>query len=170
MREACRRDLQGISCPHYRLQSSDATEVIAWALANRVQTWGSLDSLALLNVAKRIETKDSIIPVLSVPTSLSDGEYSSIASATNDKTEVKTLFAPPENNPTLVILDLEVTATSPEQIRLSTGVRSVDYCVESPCRLAHVCTYVVSEGSDFGAPVFRNCAPAYHHLKLTKGT
>lgn len=120
---------------------TDGAKIIAWALANDV---GSEEDLSLLwaqgstranSPQASKEPNPPVIPVISVPTSLSGGEYQSIAGGTYDKTNEKRLFQPPAKNPAIVVLDPELTTTTPEWVWLSTGIRSVDHCVETLCSL-----------------------------------
>lgn len=73
------------------------------------------------------------MPIISIPTSLSAGEYSNFAGGTEDKSFRKHSFQKPLKGPRLVILDPELTATTPDSIWLSTGIRAVDHCVETIC-------------------------------------
>ncbi|KAJ9650796.1 hypothetical protein H2198_009901 [Neophaeococcomyces mojaviensis] len=114
---------------------TDAAKVISFALANNAQTEEDLDSLSAKGNKKQETINPPTIRQISVPTSLSGGEYSSFAGATNDKTKVKTLFTPPVQNPEIVILDPQLACTTPSQIWLSTGVRAIDHCVETLCSL-----------------------------------
>ena len=74
-----------------------------------------------------------MVPIISIPTSLSAGEYSDFAGGTNDKTHRKHSFQKPLRGPRLIILDPELTASTPDSIWLSTGIRAVDHCVETLC-------------------------------------
>lgn len=114
---------------------TDGAKIISWALANDVRNEGDLASLWSASPTKRENPKPPLIPVISVPTSLSGGEYQSIAGGTNDRTTAKCLFDPPVKNPALVVLDQELSTTTPEWVWLSTGIRSVDHCVETLCSL-----------------------------------
>jgi alcohol dehydrogenase class IV len=78
-------------------------------------------------------TQGSKVPIISIPTSLSAGEYSDFAGGTNDETHRKHSFQAPILGPRLIILDPELTATTPDKIWLSTGIRAVDHCVEILC-------------------------------------
>lgn len=80
---------------------------------------------------QRIDIHPPQIPIMSVPTSLSAGEYSNFAGATDDASKRKHSFQSPLKGPELVILDPQLTTTTPERIWLSTGVRAVDHCVET---------------------------------------
>ena len=70
---------------------------------------------------------------ISVPTTLSGGEFSAIAGVTDERTKVKELLRHPRIMPSAVILDPAITAHTPEWLWLSTGIRAVDHCVEGVC-------------------------------------
>ena len=98
----------------------------------------TFDDLAALPFDSPTKKKNIIspaIPIISVPTSLSGGEYSDFAGGTNDITHRKHSFSTPTKGPSLVILDAELTTTTPQSIWLSTGIRAVDHCVEALCSL-----------------------------------
>lgn len=114
---------------------TDAIKVIAWALANEVRNEDDLAKLADRKSPGYADFKPPTIRSISVPTSLSGGEYTSFAGATNDKTRSKELFSPPVQNPQVVVLDPEVAATTPGRLFLGSGVRAVDHCVETVCSL-----------------------------------
>ncbi|KIX95281.1 uncharacterized protein Z520_09198 [Fonsecaea multimorphosa CBS 102226] len=112
---------------------TDAAKVIAWMLANDIT---SAEGMEKLLSEGRKTFKDPVIRHIAIPTSLSGGEYQSIAGVTRDDgSQQKCLFEPPTRNPSIVVLDPELTTTTPERIWLSTGVRAVDHCVETLCSL-----------------------------------
>ncbi|KAJ5899721.1 hypothetical protein N7495_004465 [Penicillium taxi] len=111
---------------------TDAAKIIALALANEVKTYKELERISegpnrLLNIG------GSTIPIISVPTSLSAGEYTDWAGGTEDHSHRKYMFGPPLLGPELVILDPELAEATPDCIWLSTGMRSVDHIVEMLC-------------------------------------
>ncbi|ETI21874.1 hypothetical protein G647_05943 [Cladophialophora carrionii CBS 160.54] len=125
---------------------TDGVKVISWMLANGITTSEGLEALLAFSSASSTSSspsslssssfKDPEIYHVAVPTSLSGGEYQSIAGVTRDDgTNAKVLFQPPPRNPSLVVLDPGLTATTPPRIWLSTGVRAVDHCVETLCSL-----------------------------------
>ncbi len=114
---------------------TDGSKIIAWALANDVKDEEELATLWSASPTMRKDAKPPTIPIIAIPTSLSGGEYQRIAGGTNDKTHGKCLFEPPVKNPALVVLDPELSKTTPEWVWLSTGIRSVDHCVETLCSL-----------------------------------
>lgn len=114
---------------------TDAIKLIAWAGVNGVHDENDLSKLADRDSPGYASLKPPTIKTISVPTSLSGGEYTSFAGATNDRTFNKVLFAPPVQNPGMVVLDPEVAATTPSRLFLGSGVRAVDHCVETVCSL-----------------------------------
>ncbi|KAI2639813.1 putative Fe-containing alcohol dehydrogenase [Hypomontagnella submonticulosa] len=114
---------------------TDAAKVVSLALANDVSTHAELDTLCPTSPRKRDNIKPSKVPIVCIPTSLSGGEYSSFAGATNDETGQKHSFSGASQGPALVILDPELTTTTPEKVWLSTGIKAVDHCVETLCSL-----------------------------------
>src|SRR6516225_9689009 len=70
------------------------------------------------------------VPQVTVPTTLSAGEFSAIAGVTDERHRVKELFRHPQIIPRAVVLDPAVTLHTPEWLWLSTGIRAVDHCVE----------------------------------------
>ncbi|KAI3336359.1 putative Fe-containing alcohol dehydrogenase [Xylariaceae sp. AK1471] len=124
----------------------DAAKVVSYAIANSVSTPDELKSLSVGSASKRPNVRLSEIPIISIPTSLSGGEYSSFAGATNDADGRKHSFSGPEiKGPSLVILDPELATTTPPSVWLSTGVRAIDHCVETLCSLQS------NEGADEAA-------------------
>jgi alcohol dehydrogenase class IV len=70
---------------------------------------------------------------ITVPTTLSAGEFSAIAGVTDERRRVKELFRHPQIIPRAVVIDPAVTLHTPEWLWLSTGIRAVDHCVEGIC-------------------------------------
>ena len=70
---------------------------------------------------------------VTVPTTLSAGEFCAIAGVTDERRKVKELFRHPRIIPRAVILDPAITVHTPEWLFLSTGIRAVDHCVEGIC-------------------------------------
>ncbi|KAI9934165.1 hypothetical protein AWENTII_008561 [Aspergillus wentii] len=116
---------------------TDGAKIIAFALANNVHTAADLSTLAQ-GPNKRPEINPPSIPIISVPTSLSAGEYSNFAGGTEDSSRRKHSFQKPLRGPQLVILDPTLTITTPDSIWLSSGVRAVDHCVETLCAVIGV--------------------------------
>jgi maleylacetate reductase len=79
-----------------------------------------------------------IVRQISVPTTISGGEFSAIAGVTNLRRRAKEMLKHELLMPRAVILDPAITVHTPEWLFLSTGIRAVDHCVEGLCsREAH---------------------------------
>jgi maleylacetate reductase len=116
---------------------TDGGKAVQLCLANDVRTPEALDDY------RPIKGPDGIlgpppcqapsVRQVTVPTTLSAGEFSAIAGVTDERRRVKELFRHPGIIPRAVILDPAATVHTPEWLWLSTGVRAVDHCVEGIC-------------------------------------
>ena len=79
------------------------------------------------------DMKPPAVPQITVPTTLSAGEFSAISGVTDERHRVKELIRHPRIIPRAVVLDPAVTVHTPEWLWLSTGIRAVDHCVEGIC-------------------------------------
>ena len=107
---------------------TDAAKAVQLCLANRVTTVEGMDT-----IRGTAEMKPPTVRQISIPTTLSAGEFSGLAGVTNEATKVKEMFRHPLTIPQAVILDPEVTRHTPMWLFLSTGIRAVDHCVEGIC-------------------------------------
>lgn len=117
---------------------TDGAKVIAWILSNPSVT--KPQDLEQYTAGQRDQPPTNVpapvVRVVTIPTTLSGGEYQSIAGVTRPSpSDQKCLFTPPARNPSLVILDPDLTTTTPSKYWLSTGVRAIDHCVETLCSL-----------------------------------
>jgi maleylacetate reductase len=116
---------------------TDGAKAVQLCLANDVRTPEGLDAL------RPVKQPDGTIvpppcnaPVVrqvSVPTTLSGGEFSAIAGVTDEQRKVKELYRHPGVMPRAVVLDPVMTVHTPEWLFLSTGIRALDHCVEGVC-------------------------------------
>jgi maleylacetate reductase len=116
---------------------TDAAKAVQLCLANDVRTPDAIDAL------RPVKGPDGAlgpppcnaptVRQISVPTTLSAGEFSAIAGVTNEGTKVKELIRHPYIIPRAVVLDPAMTVRTPEWLFLSTGIRAVDHCVEGIC-------------------------------------
>ncbi|KAF7131088.1 hypothetical protein CNMCM5793_004075 [Aspergillus hiratsukae] len=116
---------------------TDAAKLVRFALANSAETEQDMDTLwgtAQSNPNLRKNLVKPTIPLIHIPTSLSGGEYQAIAGGTESTGHAKRTFHC-ELEPQLVIQDPELCLTTPQWVWLSTGIRSVDHCVETLCSL-----------------------------------
>ncbi len=74
-----------------------------------------------------------LVRQITVPTTLSGGEFNPHAGCTDPRRKMKEGYKHPELVPRVVILDPAATIHTPEWLWLSTGVRAVDHAVETLC-------------------------------------
>ena len=106
---------------------TDGAKAVQLCLANDITTVEGLDKV------RNADVKAPTVRQVSIPTTLSAGEFSGIAGVTNEATKVKELYRHPLTIPQTVILDPAVTRHTPMWLFLSTGIRAVDHCVEGVC-------------------------------------
>jgi maleylacetate reductase len=116
---------------------TDGAKAVRLCLANDIDTADALDQYRPVkgpdgSVGPPPCSPPSV-PQVTVPTTLSAGEFSAIAGVTDERHRVKELFRHPRIIPSAVVLDPAVTVHTPEWLWLSTGIRAVDHCVEGIC-------------------------------------
>ena len=134
---------------------TDAAKMVAFCLGNDVKDPAALDNYRAQVSADgkivRPQTRAPAVRTVTVPTTLSAGEYTASAGCTDTARQVKESFGHPLMMPKSVVLDPRATIHTPEWLLLSTGIRAVDHAVEDIC--SPECQ-PVSEGA------------SYHALKL----
>ena len=107
---------------------TDGAKAVQLCLANNIDSADALDRIKAPQ-----PVKPPTIRQISIPTTLSAGEFSHISGVTNEGTKTKEMFRHPDVVPKAVILDPAVTRHTPMWLFLSTGIRAVDHCVEGIC-------------------------------------
>jgi maleylacetate reductase len=111
---------------------TDGAKAVQLCLANDIRTPEALDALRPVD-GNPPPCSAPTVRQITVPTTLSAGEFSAIAGVTDERRQVKELFRHPRIIPRAVVLDPAVTVHTPEWLFLSTGIRAVDHCVEGIC-------------------------------------
>jgi maleylacetate reductase len=116
---------------------TDGAKAVQMCLANDLHSAEAIDRLRPVQgpdgVVGPPPMKAPMIRQISIPTTLSGGDFSAIAGVTDERTRVKDLLRHPRIIPSAVILDPAITVHTPEWLWLSTGIRAVDHCVEGVC-------------------------------------
>jgi maleylacetate reductase len=116
---------------------TDGAKAVQMCLANDIRSPEAIDRLRAVKGPDGIVGPPPMNPPtvrqISVPTTLSGGEFSAIAGVTDERTKVKELLRHPRIIPCAVVLDPAITVHTPEWLWLSTGIRAVDHCVEGVC-------------------------------------
>ncbi|MBU8906247.1 iron-containing alcohol dehydrogenase [Desertibacillus haloalkaliphilus] len=108
----------------------DAAKILSFVLADDVKTEESL-YLYSDNVGAKSIAMKNYIPHISIPTTLSASEFTSIAGVTNGEDHLKYKFSHLNMTPKVVFLDPAFTVETPEWLWISTGIRAVDHAVET---------------------------------------
>jgi maleylacetate reductase len=118
---------------------TDAAKAVQLCLANDIREPAGIDALRPVpgpgGAPVPPPLKSPTVRQISVPTTLSGGEFSAIAGVTDERTRNKELLRNPAIVPQAVVLDPAITAHTPEWLWLSTGIRALDHCVEGICSL-----------------------------------
>ncbi|TAQ90324.1 hypothetical protein B7494_g1346 [Chlorociboria aeruginascens] len=115
---------------------TDGAKIAVLALANDLTEPSQLARYSVEATDPILDVKPPTIPLICIPTSLSGGEYFALAGGTDDiVTKHKQAFLHGGMGVSLIILDAELCLGTPRYHWLSTGVRSVDHCVEALCSL-----------------------------------
>ncbi|KAJ7453803.1 putative Fe-containing alcohol dehydrogenase [Mycena latifolia] len=113
---------------------SDAAKMVSLALANDVKhSAGFLELPTTRTIGTLPPAKPPTVPVVCIATTLSGGEFTVVAGATDERDDQKHQFIAGKAIQ-LVILDAQlVTDTTPLSLFLQSGVRAIDHCVEGIC-------------------------------------
>jgi maleylacetate reductase len=111
---------------------TDGAKAVQLCLANDIRT---ADDVKRVRITRGVAPAMAAPTVrqISVPTTISGGEFSDISGVTNERSKVKEMLRHPRVIPSAVILDPAITVHTPEWLWLSTGIRAVDHCVEGFC-------------------------------------
>ncbi|WP_085935917.1 iron-containing alcohol dehydrogenase [Enhydrobacter aerosaccus] len=107
---------------------TDGAKAVQLCLSNDIRSVEALDRIRAPAPAKAPAVRQ-----ISIPTTLSAGEFSAISGITNEATKGKEMYHHPDIVPRAVVLDPRVTRHTPMWLWLSTGIRAVDHCVEGIC-------------------------------------
>src|SRR6266403_4672056 len=116
----------------------DTVKAARLCLANGITSMEGTDRLRPYNKAAGSEPENiraPSLPFISIPTTLSAGEYTSAAGVTDERGPVKQVFLYPGLAPDIVILDPEMTRSTPPSLFFSTGFRAVDHAIETWCSI-----------------------------------
>ena len=108
----------------------DATKAACLALANGVKVAADID-----NIRVPQPVVAATLPYVSIPTTLSAGEYTAYAGVTDERIPRKEVLWDLSMAPDVVILDSAMTVATPQRLFFGTGIRAVDHAVETWCSI-----------------------------------
>ncbi len=116
---------------------TDAGKIVQLCLRHDITEMDGLDPFRMTGAAdgtrNNPEFEGPAVRQITVPTTLSGGEFNHLAGCSDPRKNVKQPYRHPLLAPRAVILDAAITVHTPEWLWLSTGVRAVDHAVESIC-------------------------------------
>jgi alcohol dehydrogenase class IV len=115
---------------------NDTAKLVALSLAAGVRSAEELDRHRSDLGDDRAPVPGSSIPHIAIPTTLSAGEFTLWAGATDPERKMKDAYDAPHLTPRVVILDPELTRATPSWLWGSTGMRAMDHAVETVCSTA----------------------------------
>lgn len=119
----------------------DCGKVTALCISERVESSTDLDRYRVRyrhpGPAEVPRLTGSPPPQIAVGTTLSGGEFTSVAGATDTARGVKDLFLADQITPRVAVLDPVVDSLTPRHLWLTTGVRAIDHVVEGFCSTRH---------------------------------
>jgi len=77
------------------------------------------------------------LPQIAIPTTLSGGEFTGSVGITDTERMHKDVYRSPELTPKVVILDPEMTLSTPRELWTSTGLKVLSDCFEEICSARH---------------------------------
>ncbi len=108
----------------------DATKAACLALANGIKVSEDIDRI---RVGQNVTP--ATLPYVSIPTTLSAGEYTAYAGVTDERIPRKEVLWDMSIAPDVVILDAAMTVATPPRLFFGTGIRAVDHAVETWCSI-----------------------------------
>ncbi|MEX2643649.1 MAG: iron-containing alcohol dehydrogenase [Acetobacterales bacterium] len=137
---------------------TDGAKIMQICLRHDVTTPQALEGYALTVGADGTITVPEFegpeVRQITVPTTLSGGEFNPQATGTDERIQAKRMFRHPLIVPRGIVYDAAVTIHTPEWLWLSSGMRAVDHCIEG------ICSVTANPVSD---------ATCIHALKLLTG-
>lgn len=116
---------------------NDTGKAVVMALAENLREPADFDTLRVkFTYPATVEVPamhGKALPMIAVSTTLSGGEFTHFAGVTDDIRRVKDLYINERLAARSVFLDPELTLATPLWLWLSTGMRSVDHCIEALC-------------------------------------
>lgn len=114
---------------------NDTAKATAMALAEDLKTVADFDKVRVkFEYPDKLELPviaGNCPPLFAIPTTLSAGEFTHFAGVTDEERLVKDLYIDKKMTAKAVFLDAELTRATPQWLWLSSGMRSVDHCIEA---------------------------------------
>ncbi|MFT4563627.1 MAG: maleylacetate reductase [Gammaproteobacteria bacterium] len=118
---------------------NDTGKAVLLGLAEDIRETGDFDRYRVrFEYPSTVEVppvNGTALPMIAISTTLSGGEFTHFAGVTDSERKVKDLYIDKKLAARAVYLDPELTLETPDWLWLSTGMRSVDHCIEALCSI-----------------------------------
>ncbi len=112
---------------------ADLAKAVAMCLAEDITDAHGLEQMRIEfrypDTVRMPEMRGTPPPIVTLPTTLSAGEYTHGFGVTHQR--IKHIYLQRPVTPKVIVLDPELTVSTPQWLWASTGIRAVDHCVES---------------------------------------
>ena len=112
---------------------ADLAKAVAMCLAEDITDSQGLEGMRIeFRYPKTVrlpEMSGTPPPIVTLPTTLSAGEFTHGFGVTHER--IKRIYLQRPVTPKVIVLDPELTVSTPQWLWASTGIRAVDHCVES---------------------------------------
>ena len=113
---------------------NDTGKAVLLALANDIREPAGFEAAPVKFTyppRSRSRRSPAAVPLVAISTTLSGGECTHFVGITDEERRVKDLYIDKQLTAKAIILDAELTTATPEWLWLSSGLRSVDHCIEA---------------------------------------
>lgn len=114
---------------------NDTGKAVLLSLANDIRGAADFEPARVQfeypNILGVPQIKGRCVPLVAISTTLSGGECTHFVGITDEERKVKDLYIDKQMTAKAIILDAELTLATPDWLWLSSGLRSVDHCVEA---------------------------------------
>lgn len=108
----------------------DSGKILSLLLSEEIEDEKELFEYSL-HLSKKTIIKDVLIPHFTISTTLSAGDFTSLAGVSSDTNGMKYIYSNVKLTPNICFLDPTYTIKTPEHLWLSSGIRAVDHAVET---------------------------------------
>ena len=112
---------------------ADLAKAVAMCLAEDITDAHGLEQMRIEfrypDTVRMPQMRGTPPPIITLPTTLSAGEYTHGFGVTHQR--IKHIYLHRPVTPKVIVLDPELTVSTPQWLWASTGIRAVDHCVES---------------------------------------
>ena len=115
--------------------ASDAAKAINLVLTEREKLSGFFDKFDRMDTVPASQYEKIRIPQISIPTTLSGGEFRPVAGITDTKRKIKENIVGASLAPKVVVLDSEMTAFTPKELWAATGMKALSDSFSKICSM-----------------------------------